>query len=94
MLRRNDGLILIFDPAGKKVPAAAAKAPKKSQKSEEASKEAGLASSVSSLKVSDAPPPKSKGLDVLKEFEQSASKKNASFVVVGKFLHTYILEVV
>ncbi|KAM6481076.1 hypothetical protein HDV62DRAFT_95122 [Trichoderma sp. SZMC 28011] len=69
--------------AGKKAPAAAAKAPKKSQKSEEASKEAGLASSVSSLKVSDAPPPKSKGLDVLKEFEQSASKKNASFVVVG-----------
>ncbi|KAJ4858667.1 elongation factor tu GTP binding domain-containing protein [Trichoderma breve] len=62
---------------------AKAKAPKKSQKSEEASKEAGLASSVSSLKVSDAPPPKSKGLDVLKEFEQSASKKNASFVVVG-----------
>ncbi|KAL7932730.1 hypothetical protein V8C35DRAFT_328333 [Trichoderma chlorosporum] len=68
--------------AGKKAPQAA-KAPKKSQKSEEAPKEGGLASSVSSLKVSDAPPPKSKGLDVIKEFEQSASKKNASFVVVG-----------
>ncbi|UKZ80944.1 hypothetical protein TrVFT333_008709 [Trichoderma virens FT-333] len=68
--------------AGKKAPTTA-KAPKKSQKSEEASKEDGLASSVSSLKVSDAPPPKSKGLDVIKEFEQSDSKKNASFVVVG-----------
>ncbi|KAL7946497.1 hypothetical protein V8C42DRAFT_320815 [Trichoderma barbatum] len=68
--------------AGKKAPAPP-KAPKKSQKNEDSSKESGLASSVSSLKVSEGAPPKSKGLDVIKEFEQSASKKNASFVVVG-----------
>lgn len=84
MLRRNDGLILIFQPAGKKTPAAP-KAAKKSQKNEEAAKESGLASSVSSLKVNDGPPPNSKGLDVIKEFEQNASKRNASFVVVGSF---------
>ncbi|KAH6610581.1 elongation factor tu gtp binding domain [Trichoderma cornu-damae] len=68
--------------AGKKTPTAP-KATKKSQKNEEASKEGGLASSVSSLKMSDGPPPKSKCLDVIREFEQSASKRTASFVVVG-----------
>ncbi|KAL7811428.1 hypothetical protein V8C44DRAFT_330409 [Trichoderma aethiopicum] len=68
--------------AGKKAPAAP-KIPKKSQKNEESSKEGGLASSVANLKVTDSPPPKSKGIDVIKEFEQSASKKHASFVVVG-----------
>ncbi|KAM0252151.1 hypothetical protein ACHAQJ_007848 [Trichoderma viride] len=68
--------------AGKKTPTTP-KATKKSQKNEEASKEGGLASSVSSLKINDGPPPNSKGLDVIKEFEQSASKKNSSFVVVG-----------
>ncbi|KAH9885042.1 hypothetical protein F4778DRAFT_761735 [Xylariomycetidae sp. FL2044] len=35
------------------------------------------------LKVDDAPLPKSKNLDVLREFERSQSKKSASFVVVG-----------
>ncbi|KAM0478516.1 hypothetical protein ACHAPX_005105 [Trichoderma viride] len=68
--------------AGKKTPATP-KSTKKSQKNEEAAKEGGLASSVSSLKLNDGPPPNSKGLDVIKEFEQNASKKNASFVVVG-----------
>ncbi|KAL6866681.1 P-loop containing nucleoside triphosphate hydrolase protein [Trichoderma novae-zelandiae] len=68
--------------AGKKAPTTP-KTPKKSQKNEESSKEGGLASSVASLKVTDSPPPKSKGIDVIKEFEQSASKKHASFVVVG-----------
>lgn len=82
MLRRNDGLILIFQPAGKKTPATP-KTTKKSQKNEEAAKEGGLASCVSSLKINDEPPPNSKGLDVIKEFEQNASKRNASFVVVG-----------
>ncbi|KAK6957074.1 hypothetical protein Daesc_002359 [Daldinia eschscholtzii] len=38
---------------------------------------------VKSLKIPDAPLPKSKNVDVLKEFEKSKSKKNASFVVVG-----------
>ncbi|KAL7924260.1 hypothetical protein ACQKWADRAFT_287819 [Trichoderma austrokoningii] len=68
--------------AGKKTPAMP-KTTKKSQKSEESAKESGLASSVSSLKINDGPPPDSKGLDVIKEFEQNASKRNASFVVVG-----------
>ncbi|PTB64630.1 hypothetical protein BBK36DRAFT_1122831 [Trichoderma citrinoviride] len=68
--------------AGKKAPATP-KTPKKSQKNEESSKEGGLAGGVASLKVTDSPPPKSKGIDVIKEFEQSASKKHASFVVVG-----------
>ncbi|KAK5987908.1 HBS1-like protein [Cladobotryum mycophilum] len=71
--------------AGKKTPSAPStpKTPKRSQKNEDASKDYGLASSVSSLKISDTPTPKSKGLDVAKEFEQSTSKKSASFVVVG-----------
>jgi len=30
-------------------------------------------------------PPKGKGLDVVKEFEDSKQKRSASFVVVGKF---------
>ncbi|KAI1805349.1 P-loop containing nucleoside triphosphate hydrolase protein [Daldinia bambusicola] len=38
---------------------------------------------VKGLKIPDAPLPKSKNVDVLKEFERSKSKKNASFVVVG-----------
>lgn len=87
MLRRNDGLILILYPAGKKAPATP-KTPKKSQKNEESSKEGGLAGGVANLKVTDSPPPKSKGIDVIKEYEQSASKKHASFVVVGTFAHT------
>lgn len=86
MLRRNDGLILIFQSAGKKT-SATPKTTKKSQKSDEGAKESGLASSVSSLKINDGPPPNSKGLDVIKEFEQNASKRNASFVVVGTFYY-------
>ncbi|KAI2628867.1 hypothetical protein GGR54DRAFT_367947 [Hypoxylon sp. NC1633] len=35
------------------------------------------------LKIDDTPLPKSKNLDVLKEFEATKSKKSASFVVVG-----------
>ncbi|KAL7622315.1 hypothetical protein AAE478_007819 [Parahypoxylon ruwenzoriense] len=38
---------------------------------------------VKGLKIDDAPLPKSKNLDVLKEFEKAKSKKSASFVVVG-----------
>lgn len=88
MLRRNDGLILIVQPAGKKTPATP-KTTKKSQKNEDVAKESGLASSVSSLKINDGPPPNSKGLDVIKEFEQNASKRNASFVVVGTFHYAF-----
>lgn len=92
MPRRNDELILIFQPAGKKTPATP-KTTKKSQKNEEATKESGLASSVSSLKINDGLPPNSKGLDVIKEFEQNASKRNASFVVVGTF-HNAVLRTI
>lgn len=41
---------------------------------------------VSNLKINDVPPPKSKGLDVIKEYEATSSKRSVSFVVVGKFL--------
>lgn len=35
------------------------------------------------LQLDDTPAPKSKKLDVLKEFERSENKRSASFVVVG-----------
>ncbi|KAI0887909.1 P-loop containing nucleoside triphosphate hydrolase protein [Annulohypoxylon maeteangense] len=38
---------------------------------------------VKGLKLDDAPLPKSKNLDVLKEFDKNKGKKSASFVVVG-----------
>ncbi|KAI1387378.1 P-loop containing nucleoside triphosphate hydrolase protein [Hypoxylon trugodes] len=38
---------------------------------------------IKGLKIDDTPLPKSKNLDVLKEFEKTKSKKSASFVVVG-----------
>ncbi|XDG05835.1 hypothetical protein ABKA04_005450 [Annulohypoxylon sp. FPYF3050] len=38
---------------------------------------------VKSLKIDDAPLPKSKNLDVLREFDKNRGKKSASFVVVG-----------
>ncbi|KAF4334168.1 elongation factor 1-alpha [Fusarium beomiforme] len=38
---------------------------------------------VAGLKIAEAPPPKSKGLDVLKEYENSSNKRSISFVVVG-----------
>ena len=40
---------------------------------------------MSQINISDAPPPKSKGIDVVKEFESSSSKRSASFVVVGVY---------
>ncbi|PHH86319.1 hypothetical protein CDD83_10418 [Cordyceps sp. RAO-2017] len=67
--------------AGKK-PATTPKAVKKTA-SNDAKKQAELTSSVSGLKINDAPPPKSKGLDVIKEFENGTVKKSTSFVVVG-----------
>ena len=39
---------------------------------------------VKSLKLDDAPLPKSKNLDVLKEFDKNKGKRSASFVVVGR----------
>ncbi|KAH7312281.1 P-loop containing nucleoside triphosphate hydrolase protein [Stachybotrys elegans] len=68
----DDVVLAAQAKAGKKAPAAKSKAAKEPEP-------AGMAN----LKISDAPPPKSKGLDVLKEFEASKGKKSASFVVVG-----------
>lgn len=48
-----------------------------------------MVNSVSNLKVSDVPPPKSKGLDVVKQYEGSNSKKSISFVVVGKSMQLW-----
>lgn len=39
---------------------------------------------VKALNVDDAPLPKSKNLDVLKEYKNSKAKKSVSFVVVGQ----------
>lgn len=44
---------------------------------------------VKSLKIDDAPLPKSKNLDVLREFDKNRGKKSASFVVVGKNFDSY-----
>lgn len=86
---RNKELILISYSAGKKT-AATAKPTKKAQKegsSKDGSDTGDLSNSVNSLKVSDVPPPKSKGLDVLKEFEKSNAKRSTSFVVVGECMY-------
>ncbi|KAG5937374.1 hypothetical protein E4U53_008207 [Claviceps sorghi] len=72
--------------AGKKAtpaPKASAHTVKRVSKGTVAPQDTGLVNSVSNLKVSDVPPPKSKGLDVVKEYEKSNSKKSISFVVVG-----------
>lgn len=45
--------------------------------------EATIANGMKGLKIDDTPLPRSKNLDVLAEYEKSAKKKNASFVVVG-----------
>jgi hypothetical protein len=41
---------------------------------------------VEALNIDDKPAAKSKGLDVLKEFEKSGQKKAANFVVIGMIL--------
>ena len=89
MQGQNNGLISNFLSAGKKsTPTPQKSTTKKSQSAGTAPKDdrkaEDISSSVSSLKVSDVPAPKSKGLDVVKEFEQSGAKRSASFVVVGK----------
>lgn len=40
---------------------------------------------VKAINVDDAPLPKSKNLNVLKEYKNSKAKKSVSFVVVGKY---------
>ncbi|KAF4977510.1 hypothetical protein FZEAL_5989 [Fusarium zealandicum] len=73
----DDVVLAAQAKAGKKP---AVKAPKKSQKDKGVSE---AEKDVAALKIAEAPPPKSKGLDVLKEFENSANKRSISFVVVG-----------
>ncbi|KAM0527048.1 hypothetical protein ACHAP6_002704 [Verticillium nonalfalfae] len=64
-----------FDAAAAKSATAAKKAPKSNGgPPTEAAKD---------LSLDDAPPPKSKKINVLQEFENSKSKRSASFVVVG-----------
>ncbi|KAH8722048.1 hypothetical protein BGZ61DRAFT_447903 [Ilyonectria robusta] len=77
-----DDIVLAAQAKAGKKTAAAPKAAKKSQK-DKATPEGEAAKDISALEISDAPPPKSKGLDVVKEFENSANKRSISFVVVG-----------
>ncbi|KXX83313.1 HBS1-like protein [Madurella mycetomatis] len=67
--------------------AAQAKAGKKTTapqtKKKGASSADAVAEDAKELKISEAPLPKSRNLDVLSEFEKSRNKKSASFVVVG-----------
>ncbi|KAI0101927.1 hypothetical protein F4776DRAFT_648948, partial [Hypoxylon sp. NC0597] len=51
--------------------------------SKDGSKDEGATDGVKGLKIDDTPLPKSKNIDVLKEFSKAKSKKSASFVVVG-----------
>jgi elongation factor 1 alpha-like protein len=69
--------VLIVDAAGKKTDAPA------SSKKKAAGADT-VAHDVKALKIDDTPLPKSKNLNVLTEFENSKSKKTASFVVVGE----------
>ncbi len=59
------------------------------KKADSARKSDAAADGLASLKVDDTPLPRSKNFDVLKEFEKTKSKKNASFVVVGKTRANY-----
>ncbi|KAM0349036.1 hypothetical protein ACHAPU_003971 [Fusarium lateritium] len=67
--------------AGKKPVAKATKKPQKEKEKDKTVSE--TEKDVAGLKIAEAPPPKSKGLDVLKEYESSSNKRSISFVVVG-----------
>lgn len=69
---------LILDIAGKKSGSTAA------QKARSDATTEGVTSDLKTLKVDDAPLPKSKNLNVVSEFERTKTKKSASFVVVGQ----------
>ncbi|KAF5560079.1 elongation factor 1-alpha [Fusarium phyllophilum] len=74
----DDVVLAAQAKAGKKP---VAKAPKKAQK-EKDKDVSQVEKDVAELNV-EAPPPKSKGLDILKEYENSSNKRSISFVVVG-----------
>lgn len=67
--------------AGKKTSAKSKNATKEAKT--EDSKGGEAADDLSHLTISDVPAPKSKGLDVIKEWEKSSVKRSLSFVVVG-----------
>ncbi|KAH8719915.1 HBS1-like protein [Beauveria bassiana] len=71
--------------AGKKATPAVKTAPKKKADgaAKTDTKTDDVTKKVAGLKVIDVPPPKTKGLDVVKEYEKSGAKKSTSFVVVG-----------
>ncbi|KAM3562973.1 hypothetical protein MY1884_001518 [Beauveria asiatica] len=71
--------------AGKKVTPAVKSASKKKADGAAKSdtKTDDVTKKVAGLKINDLPPPKTKGLDVVKEYEKSGAKKSTSFVVVG-----------
>ncbi|RGP77610.1 elongation factor 1-alpha [Fusarium longipes] len=73
---------IVFAAQAKAGKQPAAKATKKPQK-EKAKDVSEAEKDVAGLRIADAPPPKSKGLDVLKEYENSSNKRSISFVVVG-----------
>ncbi|KAF5612215.1 elongation factor 1-alpha [Fusarium tjaetaba] len=75
----DDVVLAAQAKAGKKP---VAKAPKKAQK-EKDKDVSQVEKDAAELNVVEAPPPKSKGLDVLKEYENSSNKRSISFVVVG-----------
>ncbi|KAK2594053.1 hypothetical protein QQS21_008238 [Conoideocrella luteorostrata] len=82
----DDVVLAAQAKAGKKTavaPKAANPVAKKALKNDLAPKDADVINGVSNLKFTDMPPPKSKGLDVAKEYESSGYKKSISFVVVG-----------
>ncbi|RDA89820.1 hypothetical protein CP533_3019 [Ophiocordyceps camponoti-saundersi (nom. inval.)] len=76
----DDVVLAAQAKAGKKA-VATPKTPKKTLSNAE--NQAQLTNGVSKLKVTEAPAPKGKGIDVIKEVEKSHMKKSTSFVVVG-----------
>ncbi|KAI5866182.1 P-loop containing nucleoside triphosphate hydrolase protein [Durotheca rogersii] len=75
----DDVVLAAQSQAGSKKPAAGTS----KKKADSGTKKGDVTDRVKDLKIDDTPLPKSKNLDVLKEFEKANSKKSASFVVVG-----------
>ncbi|EGX90929.1 elongation factor Tu GTP binding domain protein [Cordyceps militaris CM01] len=81
----DDVVLAAQAKAGKKVTPGPKAAPKRKTDggSKADDKTDDIAKKVAGLKVNAVPPPKTKGLDVVKEYEKSGAKKSTSFVVVG-----------
>ncbi|KAM0562761.1 hypothetical protein ACHAPJ_001601 [Fusarium lateritium] len=75
----DDVVLAAQAKAGKKPAAKVTKKPQKEKEKDVSETE----KDVAGLKIVEAPPPKNKGLDVLKEYENSSNKRSISFVVVG-----------